>query len=313
MPKKQNSRLFSIFEKLFTNLIKDEELRMAANIEMIQSAYKNFKNNLDDVKKVLNRPMTYTEKVLYTHLWEKATSAYTGGKDYVELSPDRVAMQDATAQMALLQFMSAGKKIVAVPSTVHCDHLIQAQVGANDDLLRATEENKEVYDFLQSISCKYGIGFWKPGAGIIHQVVLENYAFPGGMMIGTDSHTPNAGGLGMIAIGVGGADAVDVMAGMPWELKWPKLIGVKLTGKLSGWTSSKDVILKLSGILTVKGGTGAIVEYFGEGTKSISCTGKGTICNMGAEIGATTSLFPFDEKMASYLRITGRADVANLA
>jgi aconitate hydratase len=313
MPKKQNSRLFSIFEKLFTNLIKDEELRMASNIEMIQSAYKNFKNNLDDVKKVLNRPMTYTEKVLYTHLWEKATSAYTGGKDYVELSPDRVAMQDATAQMALLQFMSAGKKIVAVPSTVHCDHLIQAQVGANDDLLRATEENKEVYDFLQSISCKYGIGFWKPGAGIIHQVVLENYAFPGGMMIGTDSHTPNAGGLGMIAIGVGGADAVDVMAGMPWELKWPKLIGVKLTGKLSGWTSSKDVILKLSGILTVKGGTGAIVEYFGEGTKSISCTGKGTICNMGAEIGATTSLFPFDEKMASYLRITGRADVANLA
>jgi aconitate hydratase len=313
MPKKQNSRLFSIFAKLFTNLIKDEELRMAANIEMIQSAYKNFKNNLDEVKKVLNRPMTYTEKVLYTHLWDKATSAYTGGKDYVELSPDRVAMQDATAQMALLQFMSAGKKTVAVPSTVHCDHLIQAQVGADDDLLRATEENKEVYDFLQSISSKYGIGFWKPGAGIIHQVVLENYAFPGGMMIGTDSHTPNAGGLGMIAIGVGGADAVDVMAGMPWELKWPKLIGVKLTGKLSGWTSSKDVILKLSGILTVKGGTGAIVEYFGEGTKSISCTGKGTICNMGAEIGATTSLFPFDEKMASYLRITGRADVANLA
>jgi aconitate hydratase len=257
--------------------------------------------------------MTYTEKVLYTHLWEKPKNEYSRGNDYVELSPDRVAMQDATAQMALLQFMSAGKKSVAVPSTVHCDHLIQAQVGAADDLLRANEENKEVYDFLQSISSKYGIGFWKPGAGIIHQVVLENYAFPGGMMIGTDSHTPNAGGLGMIAIGVGGADAVDVMAAMPWELKWPKLIGVKLTGKMSGWTSSKDVILKLSGILTVKGGTGAIVEYFGEGTNSISCTGKGTICNMGAEIGATTSVFPFDEKMSSYLRITGRADVAALA
>ena len=211
-------------------------------------------------------------------------------------------MQDATAQMALLQFMSAGRKTTAVPSTVHCDHLIQAQVGAVDDLIRATTENKEVYDFLESISQKYGIGFWKPGAGIIHQVVLENYAFPGGMMIGTDSHTPNAGGLGMIAIGVGGADAVDVMAGMPWELKWPKLIGVKLTGKLNGWTSAKDVILKLAGILTVKGGTGAIVEYFGEGTNSISCTGKGTICNMGAEIGATTSVFPFDEKMASYLK-----------
>lgn len=222
-------------------------------------------------------------------------------------------MQDATAQMALLQFMSSGRKKTAVPSTVHCDHLIQAQVGAKDDLLRAQEENKEVYDFLESISRKYGIGFWKPGAGIIHQVVLENYAFPGGMMIGTDSHTPNAGGLGMIAIGVGGADAVDVMAGMPWELKWPKLIGVKLTGKLNGWTSPKDVILKLAGILTVKGGTGAIVEYFGEGTNSISCTGKATICNMGAEIGATTSVFPFDEKMSSYLRITKRADVAALA
>ena len=286
---------------------------MAANIEMIRSVYDNFKNNLDEVKNVLNRPMTYTEKILYTHLWEKTTSGYTRGKDYVELSPDRVAMQDATAQMALLQFMSAGKKSVAVPSTVHCDHLIQAQVGATDDLLRATEENKEVYDFLQSISSKYGIGFWKPGAGIIHQVVLENYAFPGGLMIGTDSHTPNAGGLGMIAIGVGGADAVDVMAGMPWELKWPKIIGVKLTGKMNGWTSAKDVILELSGILTVKGGTGAIVEYFGEGTNSISCTGKGTICNMGAEIGATTSVFPFDEKMSSYLRITDRADVATLA
>ncbi len=236
-----------------------------------------------------------------------------GGKDYVELAPDRVAMQDATAQMALLQFMSAGRKTTAVPSTVHCDHLIQAQVGAVDDLNRANTENKEVYDFLESISQKYGVGFWKPGAGIIHQVVLENYAFPGGMMIGTDSHTPNAGGLGMIAIGVGGADAVDVMAGMPWELKWPKIIGVKLTGKLNGWTSAKDVILKLAGILTVKGGTGAIVEYFGEGTNSISCTGKGTICNMGAEIGATTSVFPFDEKMSSYLRITKRVDVAALA
>ncbi len=286
---------------------------MAANIDMIQKVYKNFKNNLNDVKNLLSRPMTYAEKVLYTHLWEKTTSEYKRGKDYVELSPDRVAMQDATAQMALLQFMSAGKKTVAVPSTVHCDHLIQAQVGAEDDLLRATEENKEVYDFLQSISSKYGIGFWKPGAGIIHQVVLENYAFPGGMMIGTDSHTPNAGGLGMIAVGVGGADAVDVMAGMPWEVKWPKLIGVKLTGKMSGWTSSKDVILKLSDILTVKGGTGAIVEYFGKGTNSISSTGKGTICNMGAEIGATTSVFPFDEKMSSYLRITGRTDVASLA
>jgi aconitate hydratase len=313
MPKKQNSRLFSIFGKLFTNLIKDKGLSMAANIDVIQSVYKNFKNNLLEVKNLLNRPMTYTEKVLYTHLWEKTKSEYTRGKDYVELSPDRVAMQDATAQMALLQFMSAGKKSVAVPSTVHCDHLIQAQVGADDDLLRANEENKEVYDFLQSISSKYGIGFWKPGAGIIHQVVLENYAFPGGMMIGTDSHTPNAGGLGMIAIGVGGADAVDVMAGMPWELKWPKVIGVKLTGKMNGWTSAKDVILKLSGILTVKGGTGAIVEYFGEGTNSISCTGKGTICNMGAEIGATTSVFPFDEKMSSYLRVTGRTDVAELA
>jgi aconitate hydratase len=313
MPKKQNSRLFSIFGKLFKNLIKDKGLNMAANIDMIQSVYKNFKNNLDEVKNVLNRPMTYTEKVLYTHLWKKTKSEYTRGKDYVELSPDRVAMQDATAQMALLQFMSAGKKSVAVPSTVHCDHLIQAQAGANDDLLRATEENKEVYDFLQSISSKFGIGFWKPGAGIIHQVVLENYAFPGGMMIGTDSHTPNAGGLGMIAIGVGGADAVDVMAGMPWELKWPKVIGVKLSGNMNGWTSAKDVILKLSGILTVKGGTGATVEYFGEGTNSISCTGKGTICNMGAEIGATTSVFPFDEKMSSYLRITGRTDVAELA
>ena len=268
---------------------------------------------LSEIRKVVNRPLTYTEKVLYSHLYDKATKEFSGGKDYVELAPDRVAMQDATAQMALLQFMSAGRKTTAVPSTVHCDHLIQAQVGAVDDLNRANTENKEVYDFLESISQKHGVGFWKPGAGIIHQVVLENYAFPGGMMIGTDSHTPNAGGLGMIAIGVGGADAVDVMAGMPWELKWPKIIGVKLTGKLNGWTSAKDVILKLAGILTVKGGTGAIVEYFGEGTNSISCTGKGTICNMGAEIGATTSVFPFDEKMASYLRITKRVDVAALA
>ncbi len=286
---------------------------MAANIEMIRKVYSEYRNKIEAVRKVLNRPMTYAEKILYSHLWETPGKELKRGKDYAELSPDRVAMQDATAQMALLQFMSAGRKTTAVPSTVHCDHLIQAQVGAKDDLLRATEENKEVYDFLESISRKYGIGFWKPGAGIIHQVILENYAFPGGMMIGTDSHTPNAGGLGMIAIGVGGADAVDVMAGMPWELKWPRLIGVKLTGKMNGWASAKDVILKLSGILTVKGGTGAIVEYFGEGTTSISCTGKGTICNMGAEIGATTSVFPFDEKMAAYLRITDRADVTALA
>jgi len=271
------------------------------------------KEKQDRAKSVLNRPMTYTEKVLYSHLWDPAETAYTGGKDYVDLSPDRVAMQDATAQMALLQFMRAGKKKVAVPSTAHCDHLIQAKVGAEDDLNRAKDENAEVYDFLKSVSQKYGVGFWKPGAGIIHQVVLENYAFPGGMMIGSDSHTPNAGGLGMIAIGVGGADAVDVMADMPWELKWPKLIGIKLTGKLSGWTSPKDVILKVAGILTAKGGTGAIVEYFGEGAQSLSCTGKGTICNMGAEIGATTSTFPFDDSMVRYLNATGRADVAELA
>lgn len=286
---------------------------MTANIDMIMNVYSIYKEKITQLRNIINRPLTYTEKVLYLHLWDKPTREFQRGKDYVELSPDRVAMQDATAQMALLQFMSAGRKTVAVPSTVHCDHLIQAQVGAKDDLLRAQDENKEVFDFLESISQKYGVGFWKPGAGIIHQVVLENYAFPGGLMIGTDSHTPNAGGLGMIAIGVGGADAVDVMAGMPWELKWPKIIGVKLTGKMSGWTSAKDVILKLAGILTVKGGTGAVVEYFGEGTHSISCTGKGTICNMGAEIGATTSIFPFDEKMSSYLRITGRADLAALA
>lgn len=286
---------------------------MTANFDMIKQVYGSYREKIEFIRKVVKKPLTFTEKVLYVHLWDTVDKEHKRGKDYVELAPDRVAMQDATAQMALLQFMSAGRKTVAVPSTVHCDHLIQAQVGAKDDLLRAQDENKEVFDFLESISQKYGVGFWKPGAGIIHQVVLENYAFPGGLMIGTDSHTPNAGGLGMIAIGVGGADAVDVMAGMPWELKWPKIIGVKLTGKMSGWTSAKDVILKLAGILTVKGGTGAIVEYFGDGTHSISCTGKGTICNMGAEIGATTSVFPFDEKMSSYLRITRRADVAALA
>ena len=286
---------------------------MTANLDMIKKVYGGFAQKVEHARAILGRPLTYAEKILYSHLWETPSAPLTRGKDYADLAPDRVAMQDATAQMALLQFMSAGRKEAAVPSTVHCDHLIQAQVGAKDDLDRANSENREVYDFLESVSAKYGIGFWKPGAGIIHQVVLENYAFPGGMMIGTDSHTPNAGGLGMIAIGVGGADAVDVMAGMAWELKWPKLIGVKLTGKLNGWTSPKDVILKLAGILTVKGGTGAIVEYFGEGTESISCTGKGTICNMGAEIGATTSLFPYDAKMAAYLKSTDRADLADLA
>jgi len=286
---------------------------MAENFDMIRKVYENLPGKLDTIRKKLNRPLTVSEKILYSHLWETPEAGLARGKDYADLSPDRVAMQDATAQMALLQFMHAGKPTTAVPSTVHCDHLIQAKEGAKDDLDRANFENKEVFDFLESISRKYGIGFWKPGAGIIHQVVLENYAFPGGMMIGTDSHTPNAGGLGMVAIGVGGADAVDVMSGMPWELKWPKIIGVKLTGKLSGWTSPKDVILKVAGILTVKGGTGAIVEYFGPGANSISCTGKGTICNMGAEIGATTSIFEFDEKMAAYLRKTGRDDVAALA
>ncbi len=283
------------------------------DLELIKKVYTGFKGKVDAAKKVLGRPMTYAEKILYAHLWGDTLITYTGGKDFVEFAPDRVAMQDATAQMALLQFMSAGIPKVAVPSTVHCDHLIQAEVGSAKDLLTAENENREVYDFLASVSNKYGIGFWKPGAGIIHQVVLENYAFPGGMMIGTDSHTPNAGGLGMIAIGVGGADAVDVMAGMPWELKFPKLIGVKLTGKLSGWTSPKDVILKVAGILTVKGGTGAIVEYFGEGADNISCTGKGTICNMGAEIGATTSLFAYDRKMYDYLAITEREEVGKLA
>jgi len=266
-----------------------------------------------EARKLVGRPLTLAEKILYAHLFVPAEKAYERGVDYVDFTPDRVAMQDATAQMALLQFMTCGRSKVAVPSTVHCDHLIQAKTGAKEDLQTALDINKEVYDFLASISNKYGIGFWKPGAGIIHQVVLENYAFPGGMMIGTDSHTPNAGGLGMVAIGVGGADAVDVMAGLPWELKMPKLIGVKLTGKMSGWTAPKDVILKVAGILTVKGGTGAIVEYFGEGADSLSCTGKATICNMGAEIGATCSIFTYDDKMAAYLRATGREEVAHLA
>jgi aconitate hydratase len=283
------------------------------DLELIKKVYSEFKGNVDEAKKILNRPMTYAEKILYAHLWHDTISPYSGGKDFVEFAPDRVAMQDATAQMALLQFMSAGMPSVAVPSTVHCDHLIQAEIGSAADLSRAEDENREVYDFLQSVSNKYGIGFWKPGAGIIHQVVLENYAFPGGMMIGTDSHTPNAGGLGMIAIGVGGADAVDVMAGMPWELKFPRFIGVRLTGKLSGWASPKDVILKVAGVLTVKGGTGAIVEYFGEGTETISCTGKGTICNMGAEIGATTSLFGYDSRMFTYLKATEREEIGRLA
>src|SRR5262249_54741455 len=268
---------------------------------------------IETVRKLIGRPLTLAEKILYSHTSQTVKSPYQRGKDYVDFAPDRVAMQDATAQMALLQFMTCGRDKVAVPSTVHCDHLIQAKIGAKKDLQLAIETNREVYDFLSSISNKYGIGFWKPGAGIIHQVVLENYAFPGGMMIGTDSHTPNAGGLGMIAIGVGGADAVDVMAGLPWELKMPKLIGVKLTGKMSGWTSAKDIILWVAGQLTVKGGTGAIVEYFGEGADSLSATGKGTICNMGAEIGATCSLFAYDEKMAAYLKATGREEVAALA
>ncbi len=287
---------------------------MAFDIEMIKKVYDNLDAKVNAARKVVNKPLTLTEKILYAHLWDgEASTAYERGKSYVDFAPDRVAMQDATAQMALLQFMQAGRPQVAVPSTVHCDHLIQAKEGADKDLATANNQNKEVYEFLSSVSNKYGIGFWKPGAGIIHQVVLENYAFPGGMMIGTDSHTVNAGGLGMVAIGVGGADACDVMAGLAWELKFPKLIGVKLTGKLSGWTSAKDVILKVAGILTVKGGTGAIVEYFGEGANSLSCTGKGTICNMGAEIGATTSIFGYDAKMADYLRGTGRADVAAMA
>ena len=287
---------------------------MAFDIEMIKKVYSNMTSRVDAARKIVGRPLTLTEKILYNHLWEgKPTQAFTRGADYVDFAPDRVACQDATAQMALLQFMHAGKPKVAVPTTVHCDHLIQAKVGAEKDLARAKTQSNEVFDFLSSVSNKYGIGFWKPGAGIIHQVVLENYAFPGGMMIGTDSHTVNAGGLGMVAIGVGGADAVDVMSGMAWELKFPKLIGVKLIGKLSGWTAPKDVILKVAGILTVKGGTGAIVEYFGEGATAMSCTGKGTICNMGAEIGATTSTFGYDASMGRYLRATNRADVADAA
>jgi len=284
------------------------------DLDMIKEAYSKMPGKIESARAALGRPLTLSEKILYSHLHEDSPlQEYKRGSDYVFFQPDRVAMQDATAQMALLQFMMCGRKKVAVPSTVHCDHLIQAKFGADTDLKAALDQSSEVFDFLQSVSNKYGIGFWKPGAGIIHQIVLENYAFPGGMMIGTDSHTVNAGGLGMVAIGVGGADAVDVMAGMAWELKMPKLIGVKLTGKMSGWTSSKDVILKVAGILTVKGGTGAIVEYFGPGAQSLSCTGKGTICNMGAEIGATTSTFGYDESMSRYLRATGRADVAELA
>lgn len=287
---------------------------MVFDEEMIQRIYATLPEKIKKIKIKLQRPLTLTEKILYAHLAvDESLQNYIRAVDYVNFTPDRVAMQDATAQMALLQLMNSGRKTVAVPSTVHCDHLIQAHISAKPDLQTAEDTNREVYDFLSAVSNKFGIGFWKPGAGIIHQVVLENYAFPGGMMIGTDSHTPNAGGLGMIAIGVGGADAVDVMAGMPWELKMPKIIGVKLTGKLSGWASPKDVILKLAGILTVKGGTNAVIEYFGEGTTSISATGKGTICNMGAEVGATTSLFPFDLKSAAYLEATGRTSVANAA
>jgi len=286
---------------------------MIFDIELIKSVYNGLAKKIEAASGILGRPMTYTEKVLYSHLWNTTEKPFERGVDFVDFKPDRVAMQDATAQMALLQFMSAGIPKVKVPSTVHCDHLIQAETGSKEDLLRANTDNKEVYDFLSSVSNKYGIGFWKPGAGIIHQVVLENYAFPGGMMIGTDSHTPNAGGLGMIAIGVGGADAVDVMAGLPWELKFPKIIGVKLIGKMNGWTSPKDVILKLAGILTVKGGTGSIIEYFGEGASTISCTGKATICNMGAEIGATTSVFAYDESMARYLIATEREEITKYA
>ncbi len=287
---------------------------MIFDVEIIRKVYSDLPSKIGKIRSTLDRPLTLTEKILYAHLApDESLKNYVRATDYVNFSPDRVAMQDATAQMALLQLMNSGRQRVAVPSTVHCDHLIQAHVSADSDLSTATVSNREVYDFLSDVSNKFGIGFWKPGAGIIHQVVLENYAFPGGMMIGTDSHTPNAGGLGMIAIGVGGADAVDVMAGMPWELKMPKLIGVKLTGRMSGWTSPKDVILKLAGILTVKGGTNAIIEYFGEGASSISATGKGTICNMGAEVGATTSIFPFDTKSADYLRATGRNEIADLA
>jgi aconitate hydratase len=286
---------------------------MVFDLDLIRKVYERMPKKIEEARRLTGKALTMAEKILYAHLYKPATDSYARGKDYVDFAPDRVAMQDATAQMALLQFMTCGRSKVAVPSTVHCDHLIQAKSGAKEDLANSIQINSEVFNFLSSISNKYGIGFWKPGAGIIHQVVLENYAFPGGMMIGTDSHTPNAGGLGMIAIGVGGADAVDVMAGLPWELKMPKLIGIKLTGKMSGWTAAKDVILKVAGILTVKGGTGAIVEYFGEGAESMSATGKATICNMGAEIGATCSLFAYDQKMAAYLKATGREEVASLA
>ena len=286
---------------------------MVFDIEMIKKVYSSMKDKVDHAKKICNHPLTLSEKILYSHLWNNVDKPFSRGVDYVDFAPDRIACQDATAQMALLQFMQAGKNKVAVPTTVHCDHLIQARIGAGPDLQEAINTSNEVFNFLESVSNKYGIGFWKPGAGIIHQVVLENYAFPGGMMIGTDSHTVNAGGLGMVAIGVGGADAVDVMAGMAWELKFPKLIGVKLTGKLSGWTAAKDVILKVAGILTVKGGTGAIIEYFGPGAENLSCTGKGTICNMGAEVGATTSTFGYDESMEKYLRATGRDEIADEA
>ena len=296
------------------NLRVENHDKMAFDLEMIKAVYSALNEKIKAARSVSGRPLTLTEKILYSHLsLGKATTTFERGHSYVDFNPDRVAMQDATAQMALLQFMQAGRPSVAVPSTVHCDHLIQAKSGASEDLTTALDKNKEVYDFLSSVSDKYGIGFWKPGAGIIHQVILENYAFPGGMMIGTDSHTVNAGGLGMIAIGVGGADACDVMAGLPWELKFPKLIGVKLTGKLSGWTSAKDIILKVAGVLTVKGGTDKILEYFGPGAESLSCTGKGTICNMGAEIGATTSIFCYDKKMSDYLRGTERAEIADAA
>ena len=287
---------------------------MAFDINVIKEVYRQMPGRIEKARQLVGRPLTLSEKILYSHLWaDNAAKAFERGKDYVDFAPDRIALQDATAQMALLQFMQAGKSKVAVPTTTHCDHLIQAKNGAGTDLQSALNTSNEVFNFLESVSNKYGLGFWKPGAGIIHQVVLENYAFPGGMMIGTDSHTVNAGGLGMIAIGVGGADAVDVMAGMAWELKFPKLIGVKLTGKLSGWTAPKDVILKVAGIVSAKGGTGAVVEYFGEGAIGMSCTGKGTICNMGAEIGATTSTFGYDESMERYLRATDRADVADAA
>ena len=287
---------------------------MTFDLDMIKKVYSDFESRVNEARAFMGRPLTYSEKILCAHLFpSQVKEAFKRGESYVDFAPDRVAMQDATAQMALLQFMQAGKKKVAVPSTVHLDHLIQARVGSAKDLIEAENKNNEVYQFLESVSNKYGIGFWKAGAGIIHQVVLENYAFPGGMMIGTDSHTPNAGGLGMVAIGVGGADAVDVMAGMPWELKFPKMIGIKLTGRLNGWAAPKDIILKVAGILTVKGGTGAIVEYFGEGANSLSCTGKGTICNMGAEIGATTSIFEYDQNMSKYLRSTDREDLADAA